>query len=276
MIARVLVPLDGLAEHDAAIPVALRLAARLGAGTELVSVVDPGLATYDRAELTRLAQAYGGDASVLVLTGEDVEAQLLVQAGRADTLMCMASAGHGAIGEALLGSVSAALVRRAGRPVVLVGPACDTDLAGRELAIALDGSTYAEAILAPAIALADTLRLEPTLYHVAPTPRDHGARARAAQYLARVAKTVAPGRPLEHEVLSGRHPERALTLLGDRPAVAMLAITTHGARPFERLVGGSVAMSVVHRTTAPVLAYHPTEPNAGPSSEAGMTSVVDR
>ena len=43
MIARVLVPLDGLAEHDAAIPVALRLAARLGAGTELVSVVDPGL-----------------------------------------------------------------------------------------------------------------------------------------------------------------------------------------------------------------------------------------
>jgi nucleotide-binding universal stress UspA family protein len=272
VISRVLVPLDGLAEHDAAIPVALQLAARTGARPELVSVVEPGLASYNRAELNRIVAAYRGDASVLVLTGQDVEGQLIDEARRDGTLVCMASAGHGAIGEALLGSISAEIVRRSDRPVVLVGPQCSRELEGDELAIALDGSAYAEAILPHAIALADALGLESKLYLVSRT-RASGAATRAEDYLARTASSAAPGRCLEYEVLAGRHADRMLAVLADRPYVALLAVTTHSARPLERLVGGSVALSLVHRVPIPVLVHHPTPPAAGLADEPGVAAA---
>jgi nucleotide-binding universal stress UspA family protein len=258
MITRILVPVDGLAEHETAVPVAFSIAARIGADVVLFSVVSPGLEATDKADLTALAEHYGGGADTLVLSGGDVGQMLLDEARREGTLTCMSSAGRGAAGEALLGSVSAELVRHSPRPVVLVGPHSGHELIGRRLAIAVDGTAYAETVIPHAIALADALELEPWLYHVVPMEAAHAPDAVDSADLAGTARAAGDHRTLHHAVLYDRRPRSALIELSRNPEIAMVALTTHGTRPFERLFVGSVAQSLVHRAATPVLAFHPS------------------
>jgi nucleotide-binding universal stress UspA family protein len=270
VITRIVVPVDGLAAHEAAVPMAFSIAARIGSKVELMSVVSPGLEAADKAELTAVAGHYGGCADVRVLTGDDVGQQLLDEARREGTLVCMSSAGRGLLGEALLGSVSAELVRHSPQAVLLVGPDSSHELIGRRLAIAVDGTAYADAVIPHAIAFADALRLEPWLYHVVPFA-GHTPDSVERAYPARTARTMDLRRTLNYELIYDRRPQRALIELSRNPEIAIVALTTHGARPFDRLFAGSMAASLVHRAATPVLVFHP---DASSTSVATWTPEV--
>jgi nucleotide-binding universal stress UspA family protein len=189
-----LVPLDGSAFAEHALPLALSLARRAGAGLRLVRVYTPLQAMYapdglffdaeldDRLKLgqqeyldglvARLAAASGVPVTPVLLEGQDVATS--VRAVAADTgadLVVMTTHGRGAVGRFWLGSVADKLIRELPMPLLLVRPGEAAPDFGREpvlkhLLLPLDGSPFAEQILEPAIALGSLMGADYTLLRV--------------------------------------------------------------------------------------------------------------
>jgi nucleotide-binding universal stress UspA family protein len=174
MYRTVLVPLDGSAFAEHALPLALSIAGRAGATLRLVRVHVPAATLYRNSELAanldfdtrvreeerayldevsaRLAQACGLRPATALLDGRiaDVLCEQGVSAG-AD-LVVMATHGRGPLSRFWLGSVADELVRRLPTPLLLVRPGeTAPDLAHppavRHVLIPLDGSAQAEGIL---------------------------------------------------------------------------------------------------------------------------------
>jgi nucleotide-binding universal stress UspA family protein len=142
-IDRVLVPLDGSAAGEAALPLAGEIAAATGARVTLAQVV-PSVADlafgplFDvlPANLEEVAQqaAEGylkdtaaklgltGSVAWAVLRGDPARHLLQLAEDGAYDLIVMATHGRTGLRRALLGSVAARVMRDAGRPVVLVRP----------------------------------------------------------------------------------------------------------------------------------------------------------
>ncbi len=179
MIRSILVPLDGSAFGEHALPLAADLARRAGATLHLAhvhQVIPPatvaGVAVMDSLDLhlRQDEQAYLADVTSRLhekgplavqselLEGEVAEA-LERQAKRIEAdLVVMSTHGRGAMGRFWLGSVADDLVHGLPRPVLLVHPhegqpdlKCDPDL--RTILLPLDGSPLAERIISPAVEL---------------------------------------------------------------------------------------------------------------------------
>jgi nucleotide-binding universal stress UspA family protein len=176
-----LVPLDGSALAERALPVAAALARRASAGLLLVHVhtrltADPihveGLPVIDeqlRSQRRQHEQAYLDRVASHLATGTKISVALLdgpvatalvdhaEQTGTA--LIVMTTHGRGGLERAWLGSVADEMARASRVPVLLVRPEPDeTPVPMRRIMVPLDGSAAAEGILEPARALA---RLEP-------------------------------------------------------------------------------------------------------------------
>lgn len=137
-INRVVLPLDGTELSEAMAPQAAELARRLDAELMVVVVIDPkatksgdipvsammkGLETgYVRSNARDFATRYGVRVNWEVLYGDPAEAIVNFLAGRHDTLLAMATRGRQALEAALLGSVTAGCLRRAGVPVLMRQP----------------------------------------------------------------------------------------------------------------------------------------------------------
>jgi nucleotide-binding universal stress UspA family protein len=146
-------PVDGTAEGERALPLALALAGRLGARITLVHVVPPpplpiddagaviGLAADTTPKATTAADEYLTDLArrtaarpvhvppvsveTALLDGDPADA-IAAHARRAGVdLVVMPTHAHGAVTRALLGSVALHVVRRSGVPSLLVPPAAD-------------------------------------------------------------------------------------------------------------------------------------------------------
>jgi nucleotide-binding universal stress UspA family protein len=128
-VARVVVPLDGSAAAEAALPVAATLSGTLGVRTHLTQVVDAPTRLATACTLEREAAAYLEEqaarlrawdvlATSLVLHGP-VARTLLAAIGHAD-LVVMTPRGRSGVRRALLGSVAERLVREAPASVLLV------------------------------------------------------------------------------------------------------------------------------------------------------------
>lgn len=127
-VVRLLVPLDGSARAEEALPLAATMRRQLGATIRLVRVIDPSTSLATTHELRRVAEAYlerqieklddPGCASCEVRLGR-VDEQLL-EAAQAGDLFVMAPRTRGWLGRVLLGSVATVVVRRSPVPVVLV------------------------------------------------------------------------------------------------------------------------------------------------------------
>ncbi len=203
MYRSLLVPLDGSTSAEQALPLALGIARRAGAGLELVSVQVPfppvygeGMARLDNpleAEardkarsyldgvVRRISAAFPVPAAATLLEGTIADA--LIQHARATgvDLVVMTVIGAGPWVRLWLGSVADELVRRLPMPLVLLRPQEPAPELGREPAIRhilvpLDGSTAAEQILEPAEALATLMQAKFTLLRVvAPVAPAHRA-----------------------------------------------------------------------------------------------------
>ncbi len=238
MYRSILVPLDGSAFSEHALPMARLLAQRSGATLRLVHVQTRSLADKDFTalsdghELTYLDQlkerlTANGDAP-LAITTEVLERSLfqMVQeslgkflashiATTVPDLVVMTTHGRGGLARAWLGSVADALVRQSNAPILLLRPSEGSpnftqSPSLQQMLIPLDGSPLAEQILAPALALGDALEADFTLlriveplfpiynYLARTKELDEAEILAARRYLEEVTKRLADGKRQVH------------------------------------------------------------------------------
>jgi nucleotide-binding universal stress UspA family protein len=124
-ISRVVVPLDGSALAEQALPIAASLAGILDVPVRLLHVIDPGAPeSAGQGEAQQALDAHvqtlrddGLDAAVAMLAGTPAPA--LIGALTPTDLVVMTSRGRGGLSRWLLGSVADRIVREAPAPVLL-------------------------------------------------------------------------------------------------------------------------------------------------------------
>jgi nucleotide-binding universal stress UspA family protein len=301
MFRSVLVPLDGSVFAEQALPLALSVVRHAGCPLRLLRVVPP-LADYffwapepgdplenelraaHRTEardyldgvVRRLRDAGAGAIFCDVLEEEEgISESINADAARTGAdLVVLTSHGRGAVRRVWLGSIADKLVRSLPVPVLLVRPrepASAPDLRHevnlKHLLLALDGSTLAEQIVAPALALGQAMGTDYTLVRaIRPAwtvlhPTWHGARKiderqrhTAEAYLEAVAGRLrAGGAVVQTRVHFAEQPAHAI--LDEAAAVGadLIALETHGRGGLSRLLLGSVADKVVRGSSVPVL-----------------------
>ena len=194
----IMVPLDGSAFGEQALPLARQLARKARAELHLVHVhqpVQPAMYAQDIAVYTgqleeearareaeylaslanRSAELAGVVVRRALLDGPVAPALARYAEEEGVGLIVMTTHGRGGLSRAWLGSVADALVREATIPVLVlrprdVGTAEDDPREFRRILIPLDGSPLAEQILEPAIELGRLTDAEYTLLHVVVPP----------------------------------------------------------------------------------------------------------
>ena len=297
MYQALMVPLDGSEFGRHAIPWALAVAEPAGARVDLVhvlpplygmGVVDETLATAEVMEAQReTAEQSLSDLADRLQIGTGVPFSAAVEDGaiadalarHADVngvdLIVMTTHGRTGFARAVLGSVSDAVVRHGGRPVLLARPNRHPPeehepAAVSEVLILLDGTAASEAIVDHAIEVCRLTGAACTLLHVvvpellptgvaAPSAlsdqRATAADERTAEtYLASRAERLRAARlPLTTAVV--RHldlAEGVLEYCASHP-VSLIAMATRGRGGVERAVLGSVTDALLHKTQLPIL-----------------------
>jgi nucleotide-binding universal stress UspA family protein len=193
MYHKLLVPLDGSAFGEQALPFALSLARREGIGLDLAYVhvplasvfadtrtgmetpSDRSLLQRDRDYLAgvvkRLTETAPGAVTSSVLEGPVAEAIEAHARATGIDLVVMTTHGRGALSRFWLGSVADDLVRRLSVPVLLLrpsekGPASAVHQGFKHVLIPLDGTARAEQVLEPALQLAGPTSAQFTLLRV--------------------------------------------------------------------------------------------------------------
>lgn len=298
----ILVPLDGSAFAEQALPLALELARRNNAILQVALVHHPVPALVPAVEMpdasfevdqdtrhketTYLSEvvqrltALHQPVSSVVLEGpvaDALETQIIVT--DAD-LVVTTTHGRGHLARFWLGSVADQLMRRLRVPILLVRPEepAKQQWTGSitKVLVALDGSPFAEHIMAQALHIARAFAariellyvLEPpaaiadpsVLMVLPPSPEtERAARERATDYLKKIAADlVAPGLGVDCRVIDGS--PVAATILDEARATgaSLIALASHGLGGVQRMVLGSVADKVIRGSTIPVLVVRPT------------------
>jgi nucleotide-binding universal stress UspA family protein len=147
----VVVPLDGSATAQAALPLGRLLAARFDAMIQTVTVGPPA------GEIEVDLRLPGGDPVDTLL-------RHLTAVNR--PLVCMASHGHGGLRRRLIGSVTEGLIRRCAAPVVVCGPHATTPTPPRTILVGVSWSPRANLLLDTIAAWAPLLDAACELAHV--------------------------------------------------------------------------------------------------------------
>jgi nucleotide-binding universal stress UspA family protein len=198
MITSIMVPLDGSALSEQALPLASRIASSAHATVHLVQVHAPsytietadlrpgavptidttldheiraGERSYLAAFQRRLSDEHGIKATTALLDGPIVEALRRHAAAISADLVVMTTHGRGAVSRFWLGSVADGLVRQSHAPVLLERPHAPpahrpAPSQMQHILIPLDGSALAESIIEPAVTLGAPLGACYTLLHV--------------------------------------------------------------------------------------------------------------
>ncbi len=193
MYRTILVPLDGSAFAEQALPVASELAARSKATLHLVLVhqaatvlagpgepvvLDPAIDERLRREelgyLASMKQLVSKQGPVTIvealLEGPVAPAVAEYAAAQHADLVVMTTHGRGVFSRFWLGSVADRLVRQLEQPMLLIRPqalhGAPPPSAIHRLCVPLDGSTLSEAMIEPTLALAETLGAGLTLLRV--------------------------------------------------------------------------------------------------------------
>jgi nucleotide-binding universal stress UspA family protein len=192
MSSSILLPLDGSAFSEHALPTALELARQLNARLLLVQVHEPPVPLvpgasavveaemgasmreqeeeYLRSVASRCMERAGVATRTELLDGPVATAlAAYIQEMKTD-LVVMTTHGRSGISRAWVGSVADAVVRRSSAPVLLLRPrdgdAAPVEFTGRHILVPLDGSPLAEGILGPATRLGQVRGARFTLLRV--------------------------------------------------------------------------------------------------------------
>jgi nucleotide-binding universal stress UspA family protein len=297
----ILVPLDGSTYAERALPLAVGLAQAMKAGLVLVCACSatsvkgqhPGEAQF---EAVADAQAYlAGVAGRL--TKEDISVEIAAPATPAPEgilatiisshadLVVMCSHGRSGLGRWIYGSVTEAMVARSPVPILLVrpvGPVPTVPLkAGQpSLLVALDGSAFSEAALAPAAGLAQALGAIMVLLRVVTWPIlgyanltgtepgtqeveaaiEEEEEVEAKKYLEDVAARLQKDGIDAKAIVRLGWPAEAILDEAKLAGASLIVMATHGRTGLRQLLLGSVALEVVHRGLLPLLLVRPSTP----------------
>lgn len=284
----ILVPLDGSAVGEDALPTAAMLARGMGARLHLVHVHEGILLLYssdlviggvptlntpideqcrdDELAYLGLAaerlRADGHEVTTALLNGPIDDA--LAKAAATEQAAMIVMSTHARVGAArtFMGNLGDSLVRHTSIPLLLVhvqpAPVPDPAPPFRHMLIALDGSPLAEQVLAIAQRIGSALNLEFTLLHVT-SPHSNGSERSAIQlYLNGVAARLdAPPEKVHTMMMAYRNPADAINIYAENHGIDLVVMSTHGRGGLSRLVFGSVADGVVQTAKTPVLVYRP-------------------
>jgi nucleotide-binding universal stress UspA family protein len=295
MYRNLLVPLDGSAFAEHALPIAASIARRAGATLQVVRAHVPIASLYSGSELVadmtldatirenettyldgvvkRLVEIVPGRVSRTLVDGLVADALNEQALAAAADLVVMATHGRGPLSRFWLGSVADTLVRHLPMPILLVRPQEETpnlanEVTVRRILIPLDGSDLAEQILGPATELGSLTQAEYTLLqviepfvpppHQLPGPLFDQLAREAQMYVDGVAERLR-GRSLrvETRVVVNRFAAAAILEDARDHATDLIALETHGRGGVARLLLGSVADKVLRGALTPVLVHRP-------------------
>ncbi len=284
---RILVPLDGSVAAEQAMRPAAQIARATGATIVLARIVPvrkwatgvPGTAipedAYQRliededqvthAYLSRMTDeldAQGVAAQTYTDRG-DVPSLLLSLEERLHVgLVVMTTHGRTGMARITLGSVADYIVRNGHIPVLLVRPFSPNGRghALESALVPLDGSAVAETALEIVRQLAGTLLRHVTLLRVVRAAESEGAYIEARRYLDAQRRQLLegmdrPGCDISTLVVKGDAAHCILVNAGHECDLIIMA--THGETGVQRWAVGSVADSVLHETSVPLLLVHP-------------------
>lgn len=265
MYKTVLVPLDRSEQAEAALSPAATFARRFGAKIDLIvaSPVDLDAEEHERY-LEKVAVRLDAPIGKLEVLVGDGAATTIIDAlrSRPDALLCMSTHGRSGISQAVLGSITEAVVRDAGVPVLLVGPEVPKDLTPsfEAIQVCLDGSEAAGQLIPFAAEWATALGAQLWLVE-AQSPDNQMAAGQdivESGYLAVEGERLRKqGIDAEWEVLHSKDASNALVRFQEQQPVSLIMIATHGRTGLRRMAFGSVAMQVTRHAKSPVLIYHP-------------------
>jgi nucleotide-binding universal stress UspA family protein len=283
----ILVPLDGSELAEQALPVAAGIARRAGARLRIIHALDYlhtdyarcpeppewwAENTYDRAARYLSQVAATGlskwriPIQTTLIEADPAPVILRSKEARAADLTVMTTHGRSGVERFWLGSVTDAVIREAGHPVLVV-PAMPNDAIRDDrpfthMLVPLDGSEYAERVLhfAAHLTLADGARM--SLVRVTRTALVPAlnvdlpdAGEEADQYLARQTETLSW---MSHEIdyaslCSGDPVATQILDYSNAHQVDVIALSTHGRWGAPRLLLGSVADKVIRGARVPIL-----------------------
>lgn len=259
------VPVDGRDPSTRAVPVAGRLANRLGLGIRLITVSADPAAAEDW--LAGLARQHLPDFDVALSTVEaDDPVDGIVAGAGASGLVCMATSASLLPHSGRIGSVAEGVVRALDRPVFLVGPDMEPSPGEHTARVILpvDGSNVSELAVPTAAGLAQALGVP--LWVVSVIDPDEmadqvkvnpGAVAGEASYVHNLAAEIGAQSRIkaEFEVLHEDDPARAIVDFAG--ADGTIVMSTHGRSGLRRVFAGSVATDVVAHSRRAVLVSRP-------------------
>jgi nucleotide-binding universal stress UspA family protein len=288
MLKTILVPLDGSALAEEALPYACALSVSTAARLILMRASH----ALRQAEVIKVAEDYlvphvldlrqrGFETESTVFDG-DAAPGIVEEARRHNAdLVVMATHGRTGPGRWILGSVAEAVLAACSVPVLLVRawqqPKTVLLLEDQpRLLVALDGSAFAEAALPTAAALADDLGAELVLTRVECPPRDvrRAADGRVTAYLdqqmaelqlmdqtylAQVADRVtstSPGLNVHTDVRFAT-PAAGIAQAAASLDVALVVMATHGRTGIDRMRLGSVATETLRDGVVPLVLVGP-------------------
>lgn len=278
---RILVPLDGTAAGEGALPETERIAVG-GAQVHLLHVVPSlplsvGSLSAGVMELHDQALSYLEDVRRrfpemtgldLIRAGEPADAILQVSLELNIDLIAMSTHARNGMAKWLLGSVAETVVRRSQLPVLLVRPRLAPPRAVlRRILVPLDGSEESFAVMTTVKRLALRTGAEVVLLHVAerafaPVLQRGGAAGpgipeNSEGRLLSVAKRFEDSDLIFWQVLAEGDPVEEILKQARTVDSDLIAMSTHARNGRERAVFGSVAQAVLGRADRAVLLQRP-------------------
>jgi len=309
MLRSILVPLDGSSFGEQALPLALSIALRSGASLEIMQVhqildiyyaelqlisgnLEESMRQQERDYLEKAAQRLreAGPINVTTVFKEGhVATQIRNHVDQANIdMVIMTTHARGAMGRLWLGSTADELVHELTMPILLVHPSdkvMDIKQGAplRNILVPLDGSSLAEQILEPVIALGKLFGADITLLRVVrpllPTSVPVGMgtfsevaihmaedvdrlqkqlEQEAVEYLEKVAQKLRAEKLIvKTQIALAEQPGVGVLMEARLGGADLIALETHGRRGLTRLFLGSVADKVVRGSTIPVLVHRP-------------------
>jgi nucleotide-binding universal stress UspA family protein len=294
MIKTILVPLDGSAGSNAALPAARTLAKALGASVRLLRVFgsdDRDISRDATDTLHRIADelaASGVTVSCGIRHGDAAEE--ILEESRSIPAELIAMRTHGRVGleRAVLGSVTEQVLKRSEVPLLVLRPGGRRLTGVRKMLVPVDGSPGGAVALGMAVGLAQATGASVKLLQVSvPIPIqtlaayeyggmsyfdpawDEEALASAKSYVAALVKRLqSAGFVADGEARMASEVAETISAVAQEDSADLIVMSTQALTGPARALLGSVADAVVRAAHCPVLLIHRTlEPDGPPDSQ---------
>ena len=256
----VIAAIDGSEISTEVLKGAAAIAGQIGAEVTLLTA---GSAGVDLPHVADAVEAAGlADPLDVEFVGIDDEhpstanAILGYASGMDHPILVMGSHGRTGLLSVLLGSVSAEILEKSHKPVLIYGPEAKGGARYTRVVACLDGSEFSEVILGEAVEWARQLDIP--LWLVEVVEPEAGGAGIESNYVHNIARSL-EGVDAQWDVLHSHDPDKAiLEWVGGDPST-LLAMATHGRTGLRRVMLGSVVAQVIHGAAGPVITCVPTQ-----------------